>query len=532
MNSTPPTQPRFGIQGPVLAFSDPWSPEASEAILRTGTGIPIASQDASASPEALLKALADLGADVYLHHVIPEDAGQMRMLRDLADAGIDVVLGNEYGNINGPFTEGYNRYDPPADLVREAAKSGILAGVLYDEPEHLQIHADQYRHDAYLPHLGSGEGGAEAAIAAIDDSVRGIVSDVRRAAEVDVPVLAEHVFPVFFHTLAAAGMTPAPKVMKESFSALQLGTALGAAKQYSRGLWTCVDLWGPDIGPWTTRAPGFPGHSPAEFASALRMAYLFAPDCLYVENIDVLVRHHGGGVFDDTEFGEVWREFRKDFVPRHPLTWSHREAVADIALVHAEDSDFGRGERPFGDRSAAAPESARSVFEAWNVLTHGSSPVGGSSLHIPGYDFPRHRLNGTPRSEFPLEAGSDTQSRMHGLFQPSRGVLAFDEHVRDEHLGDPDLVVVAGSRLPEETRGMLRRRAERGTTVVIAEWLAGGLRSADGWHVYQSLDDVHEVIEAHRGRSDEWTQRFGDVEVRVTAADAHGETLHFHVSGA
>ena len=254
-----------------------------------------------------------------------------------------------------------------------------------------------------------------------------------------MPVLAEQVFPVMFHTLARAGMTPAPKVMKESFQPLQLGTALGAAVQYDRELWICADLWGPDIGPWLTRAPGFPGHSPAEFASALRLAYLFAPTRLFVENIDVLVRHRGSGAFERTAHGEVWREFVRDFVPRHPLHWSHRDARADIALVHADDSDFGRGHRPFGNRDATAPATSRSVFAAWHALSHGQLPDHGSCLHIPGYDFPRHELDAVPRSQFPLEAGAAAQTHLHGLFQATRSVLVFDEHVRSDQLADAGL---------------------------------------------------------------------------------------------
>src|SRR5688572_16726979 len=39
------SRPSLGIQGPVVAFHDPWAGDASDAVMRTGTGIPIASQD-------------------------------------------------------------------------------------------------------------------------------------------------------------------------------------------------------------------------------------------------------------------------------------------------------------------------------------------------------------------------------------------------------------------------------------------------------------------------------------------------------
>ena len=54
--------------------------------------------------------------------------------------------------------------------------------MLYDEPEHLQIHADQYRTDAHLPHFGQTAGlDAEDAIGVIDATVRAIVRDVDAA---------------------------------------------------------------------------------------------------------------------------------------------------------------------------------------------------------------------------------------------------------------------------------------------------------------------------------------------------------------
>lgn len=542
---TRPSTPRLGVQAPVVAFDDPWAEGRTDSLMRTGTGVVIASQDPPPTPADLIAALQDLGAEFYVHHVIPGQDDNSRLIADLKAAGIGLVLGNEYGNINGPFAEGANRYDVSGELIADAAGSGVLAGVLYDEPEHLQIHAGQYRKDAFLPHFGDTTGmTAPEAIAVIEDSVGAIVSRVDAAARPtsagSVPVLAEHVFPNMFHVFARAGMTPAPKVMKESFQPLQLTTALGAAIQYRRQLWLCVDLWGPDIGPWFTRAPGLPGHSPAEFASALRMAYLFAPTALFVENIDTLVTHDSGG-FLKTEFGEVWSRFVREYIPATPVTWSHDQARADIVLIHAEDSDFGRHTQPFGNRLATAPAEASSVFEAWHLLSHGSIPAHGSCQHIPGYENPpRALLNSIPRSDFPLAAGADEQTRVHGLFHAARNVLVFDEHVRSVQLGDPALILVVGSRLPRATLKMLRSRAESGATVVIAEWLAADpwrrtQRVGSGrWVVFATLmdHDVQEACAPHLGSTDEWIQRFGDTEIRFTPGDAHGETLGIEITRA
>lgn len=531
-------RPRLGVQGPVVAWSDPWSPELSETVMRTGTGRAIASQDLPVEPQAFIETLTDLGADFYVHHVLP-GADDSAMFRDLAAAGVDVVLGNEYGNINGPHTAGTNRFDIPAETIRAAAQAGCLAGVVYDEPEHLQINAAQYLREAFLPHFGATDGTTpDEALAIIVGTARRIVDEVAATTSAPVPVLAEHVFPVLFHALARAGMTPAPKVMKESFQPLQLATALGASVQYDRQLWICADLWGPDIGPWFTRAPGFPGHSPAEFASALRMAYFFSPDALFLENIDPLLRHRGAGVFARTEFGDVWQEFVREFVPAHPLDWHHREAVADIALIHADDSDFGRAERPFGNRRATAPETSRSIFAAWHLISHGSIPAHGSCLHAPGYEFPRRRLDDLPRTDFPLTRGASRASETHGLFHAARSVLVFDETVDDARLGDPELIIVAGSRLPTATAAMVRGRAEAGAVVAIASWLTPrewrrSDRVGSGrWIAFDDLlsPETADELTPFLGARDLWTQRFGSREVRIRAADAQGIELAFEVA--
>jgi hypothetical protein len=533
-------RPRLGIQGPVVAWQDPWARAASDEIMRTGTGVPIVSQDPTPTGRQFLFELSDLGADFYVHHVVPGEEGFDELLSDSSRAGVDIVLGNEYGNINGPYIDATNRYDVPVDTLKRAAHAGVLAGVLYDEPEHLQINAGQYRHDDFLPHFGATDGmDADRSIATIDQTVREIVRDIDAAAP-GTPVLAEHVFPVLFHTLARAGMTPTPKVMKESFQPLQLGTALGASLQYGRDLWICADLWGPDIGPWFTRAPGLPGHSPEEFASALRMAYLFAPTAIFVENVDVLSRHLGQGRFARTEFGEVWAEFTRDFVPRHRLAWSFRDAVADIAIIHAEDSDFGRGERPFGNRRATPPEAARTVFQAWHLISHGSIPAHGSCMHIDGIAFPRHGLDDIPQSDFPLERAGMVATTSHGLFHPTRSVLAFDEHVEAAVLGDPGLILAVGSRMPAATLALLRARADEGATVVIADrlvpaqWRTSEAIGAGRWVATPDLlgDDVREAIAPLLGPQNTWTQRFGGNEVRFAPADATGTALEFEIADA
>lgn len=538
-------QPRLGVQGSVLAWLDPWAPSSSKTTMRTGTGRIYPPQDPTPDPEAFAAVLKEMGVQFYLHHVFPSLEGHEELLRSMERAGLELCLGNEYGNINGPWVDGTNRYDVPDDAIAPAARTGRLIGLLYDEPAHLQINASQYRKDGWFPHWGVTDGlGLEEAYKSVLEAARRRVEHVRALLSKlgldpeSAPLVAEHVFPVLFHTHARAGMALCPKVMKESFQPLQLGTALGAAKEYGRALWICADLWGPDAGPWFTRIAGFPGHSPEEFASALRMGYLMGPTHLFVENVDVLLRFTGER-FERTAFGEVWEEFARRFVPENPLTWSHLEADPDIAIIHSDDSNYGQNQRLFGDRRSD-PARSESIFHVWHRISHGTIPAHGSCMHIPGFDFPRHRLRkAVPVEAFPLSEGCGPQlaGSMHPLFYPVNNALAFDEHVRAEQLGSAKLVFLAGTRSSDGAIGAALAQAEKGACVVAAEWLLPpSLRTTKrvGEGLWLAVDDflsgaVAEAIAPHLGPSDCWMQRFGDVEVRIRPADASGFTLDFEV---
>jgi hypothetical protein len=540
-------QPRLGLQGPTVSWLDPWAGEASSHIMRTGTGSVLPPQDPTPEPEAFIHAMQQLGAEFYVHHELPNSPSQSAMISDAVSHGLDIVLGNEYGNINGPYVEGTNRYDVPDTVVLEAARSGKLIGLLYDEPEHLQINADQYRKDGFYPHWGTTEGLSLAqAEGKVTDAVGARVSHVASLFEHNelnsarVPLISEHVFPVMFHTMARGGMVLCPKVMKESFQSLQLSSALGAAKQYNRQMWICADLWGPDTGPWFIRTPGLPGHSPEEYASALRLSYWMAPTHLFTENIDALLRYENSR-FLKTEFGEVWDEFARKFVPEHPLEWSHSEANADIVFIHADDSNYGQNERLYGNRQLRAEDASQSVFHVWHLLSHGTIPAHGSCMHIPGYSFPRHELKAnTAADQFPLKEGIpfDAEQRVHSLFDPMNNVLVFDETVTAQQLGQPKLIVVAGSRISAETLTAVRSQAESGATVIIASWLTPALWGSSGpvgsgnWLVtgnFLTDERVHETMLPFLGSKDCWMQRFGNTELRIYRGDSRGFTLDFEI---
>lgn len=536
-------RPRLGIQGPVLGWNDPWNRAGSERIMRTGTGKMIPSQEPDVEPETYMAALKELGAEFYVHHLFPDLQELPALIEDCRKFGIRLVVGNEYGNINGPWREGTNRYDVPVEVVQTLVGSGMLEALLYDEPEHLQINAAQYRKGEWFPHWGNLQAdNMHEAHGRFVERVRAELAPLSEALGAARPVLSEQVFPVLFHAQARAGMTPAPKIMKESFHPLQLGTALGAAKQYGRALWICADLWGPDTGPWLTRLSGFPGHSPAEFASALRLAYHMGPSHLFAENIDGLLRTGEGSRLEATEFGEEWLRFVRDYVPAHPLPYDHRQARANIAIIHSDDGNYGQNERPFGIRELPMPERSQSIFHAWRLVTHGAVPVHGSCLHIPGYSFPRHALQfGEPSAQYPLREGVPAErygEPIHPLFQPANGVLAFDAYATAEAIGSPRLIVLAGSYISDGTLAACVKLAEQGSAVIACEWLLpeelrmprrfGG---GGSWLPVDSLlgEAAREHAAPYLGSDKLWRQSFGEHAVRISPADEKGFSLHIEI---
>lgn len=536
-------RPRFGIQGPVLGLNDPWNRAGSDRIMRTGTGRLIPAQDPDVSPEQFMIGLKQLGVEFYVHHLFPDAEELESLIEDSRKHQIKLVIGNEYGNINGPWADGTNRYDVPLHIVQKLSDSGQLEALQYDEPEHLQINASQYRKEEWLPHWGNIE--ADQLRQAHDQlviNVRDSLSELADALPDGQPILSEQVFPTLFHAHARAGLTPAPKMMKESFQTLQLATALGAAKQYNKGLWICSDLWGPDVGPWSTRTAGFPGHSPEEFAAALRLGYHMSPSHLFVENIDGLIRNHEQLGMLTTEFGEVWKEFLQDYVPQHPLDYSHLQADPDIVIIHSDDSNYGQNERPFGIRELTMPEHSQSLFHAWHLVTHGTIPTHGSCLHIPGYSFPRHKLQfGKEPVQYPLWEGVAQEmygQPIHPLFQPANNVLVYDAYATAETIGKPSLVIIAGSYISEETLHACYQLAEQGACVIAGEWLlppdlrhSRKFDSGGAWGPVESLlgDTAFEYAAPYLGSSRLWKQRFGDYTVHIAPSDQQGFTLDIEV---
>ena len=301
---------RFGIQGSVMGWDDPWHYRLCKKYMRTGERQYFPSQDPRPSSKQFVDFIKELGVDFYVHQAMPQKDEITEFIKDIENLDMPFMLGNEYGSINMVNNVECNRYDTPVENVNEAVETGKFLGIIYDETEHLQLHPDIYADNPVLnpelkgkyyqwtPTEGKTAENIESELVKSVNNVKENYGDC-------VDLFSEQVFPVMYHLLARGGMNPCPKVMKEEFQSVQISTALGAAKQYKRKLGICVDLWGPDVGDWFTRILGFPGHSPEEFKSALEFSYLLGPDMLFVENADPL-GHFDGKQFNKTEFATIY----------------------------------------------------------------------------------------------------------------------------------------------------------------------------------------------------------------------------------
>ena len=539
----------IGIQGGVMGWDDPWHPELCKKFARTGERQYFASQDATPPVDEFIKFIKELGVDFYMHHVMPEPDEINSFIDSMANYDMNFIMANEYGNINRFKTSGTNRYDIPEECVKKAVQTGRFMGLLYDESEHLQLHPFMYSsiniHEDALKSFDQQWANTDGKnLQEIEDSVVEAVK--KRICDYggNVSLFSEHVFPVMYHAFARGGFNPCPKVLKEEFQSLQLSSALGAAKQYGRKMGICVDLWGPDAGHWFTRIWGFPGHCPAEYKSGLELAYLMGPDFLFTENIDPLA-YYKQGRFSRTEFGDIFEEFIKKFIPSRPRPYNHTMVEADIAIIRSDDSDIsiygsmgGRG--LYGSLELKGDEKTQSVFKVFNLLSHGTIPDNGITYFLPQFRFPAGNYQRTPEniSKLPLVKGvSDCNEYSHTMFYPMRNAVVFDERVTSEALGNPGLIILAGSRMTSQCLKAVAERVRDGATCIAAGWLMPeGMNNSrkDGqgkWIITENFCDdlVKEAVKLYVGSEKCWSQRFGNHEVRFYNPSGDGVTLEHEI---
>lgn len=523
----------IGIQGGVMGWDDPWGPALCKEFMRTGEQQWFPAQDPTPSVAEQNDALVSLGADFFLWHAIPSDKAISKFLND--PPPMPVLIGNEYGNINAMWQAGTNRYDVP---LPQATPN--LMGMLYDEAEYLQLHHDIYANGCFdgLYQWTDPNG----------KDLMQIESDIAQAAATitqkysPLPIFGEYASPVLHHSLAQGGINPCPKLLKETFSAIQLATGLGAAMQYGRKFGVCVNLWGQDVGEWFTRLWGFPAHSPTEFASALRLAYLHAPDMMFVENIDILMRFTDSG-FLKTEFGEEFLRFKRDFAPQHTLPYSWRDFLPHTVIVRGDEitvNEMGNldGSGSYGQKKPVLPAHNRSVYDAFRLVTHGSTLHNSLTYIAPQIEYPsgRFKRNDMTLAQLPLIDGvkPEDATHVHTLFVPMSSCAVFDRYAGVDAYCQPELIILCNTELSEKCKASVDRCVENGAVCICTPPVAKQFShkgKAKGWQICETLYCTHARQAAERfvGEKDSYKMDFTTHSIVAAPIGGDPNNLDFEI---
>ena len=523
---------KFGVQGPVIAWDDPWHGESCKTLLRTGERKWFPSQDIAPQAHEFLKFIRDkLGVDFYVHHVMPCDAEIQAFIEDIGDCGMDFIIGNEYGNVNRVATQGTNRYDIPKRLVEKAKATGHFLGLLYDETEHLQINNTIYQSD---PEVFQWVNPGRKTLAETESE---LVDNVRSLVELyDCDVYAEVLFSTMYHAFNRGGMLISPKALQVLRQPFEFAVALGALKQYQKKWMITADIWGTDVGRWFTRLWGLPGHSVAEFESALKMSFYLAPDLLFVENCDGLAYSDSHGLHL-TEFGQAYCDFIAWARGVH-LPYTSREFSPSTAVIRSEDGVFSAkgtftGAGPYGSHYLKNDEKTNSIFSVMHMLSHGTMDRTSSLMYMTGEDMPH---NAWPRDEqtlktFPRKDGTGgVETHAHKLFYPLNNVGVFDSFSSFRDIGGAEFIVVCGSRISHETAEAVMQCAAEGKTVLAADWFREQLNCPQITFVSDFESEMAKRVAApFLGKPTEWNVRFGNYLLRITDPTNDGIRLRFDI---
>jgi hypothetical protein len=518
--------------------------------------------------DAFWEAVKELGAEqVNFNSLIPithlGDRNSQAMREKLAalDAaarkhGMRYTIGLEHPNFvsSAEITPGVNEYahsdgrhfwllrrewiDPLLDQPTD--REGLQA-IVYDEAEHMQLSNNKYANskaDFDQPFFVNTHG------MSIETAYERLVEESRRIRVEQYgnrfQLNTEQVWPDLFHIFARAGWTATPKFLKEHFTPVVASVALSAAVQYQDGgsrFWVSPDLWG---------VLGYPGHSPEALRSALLMGYWLGAECVYVENLDYPGRLKGGAaaepgpmhpeaepggsllIWEDantyrlTPYGEVYRWFARDYLPKQSRTVDWRTYRPRVAIIRLPDGGWGQfgdetgsveaasRNRLLGNREMPLDEPASEWLHVWPILTHGVLRAGAISYNNP-FVYPE-----------PMD-----------FFVPIDSVGVFDHLVRGSVLDSVRCFIVCGHALSRETFDDICWRVEKGDAVCIisrrlyepyanARANSNSDRLAGDWLVVDSFTDpaVGEALQPFLGPSDQARYTFADQIVSFHKSDA------------
>ena len=485
-------------------------------------------------PAPVKSALQDIGINYVNYYVVSgqhDTQGNARTVNN-AMMGLCKDLGLD-------FSIACHHIDPPDACVREAALEGgeRFRGVVFDELEHCRLM------NSYAPTPLADYKSFTSLEDAFDKTQQGYRELKQKFESLNSSVTATHMWPVLTHTAAHEGFTVCAKICKETYSAVQLAMAIGAAKQYGADLWVDCDLWFWDL---------IPGHTPEEFRSNLLLAYWLGADLTYVEGCGYNLKPAGKqgipfslmtmareDTYQLTPHGEVLRWFCKDYVPGHPRTWTFRDVKPDIAIVRYEDTCHGQRytadwpDRLYGCDSLTSDADTEAWLGIWNLLTFGKTGRDGLSL-FKAWVRPSGYERGVQKGVAVSYQSRPVQADIHRFFVPLNGVVVYDHTVGYAALKDIPLIFVTGKHLSEKTALAVKRCVQDGATCVMwgplakqhgyPDWELGTRVVKDGAGKLVLAEDfgfreVYQEIKGMIGRPDEIRYRFGDYKVvlrRVT----------------
>ncbi|GMU23820.1 MAG: hypothetical protein AMXMBFR13_38980 [Phycisphaerae bacterium] len=491
---------------------------------------------------AFFRALDDLGARFVSTHFWPvSNAGQDNAARtgdrfaalDAAfrkhncEYAINVELSNWLTRLEitpgvneFEHSNGTHRWDLRMDWLapllppKKPGKPALIA-ITYDECEHMLLSNNRFSNAPKStfdkPYLVPTHG------LPLEAAYDRLVAEARRIREEHYAGLVrpqtEQVWPDLFHLFARAGWIVTPKLLKENISPVVMSIALGAAIQYEdegATLWASPDLW--------HRNHGYPGHSPQALRSALLLGYWLGAETVYVENLDFpkwtkrhplaelegsLIAWSSPEEYRLTAYGEVVREFYREYVPAHPRAIGWQNYDPRVAIIRLPDGGWGQfspepgpGEvesrnRLLGNRDMPLDEPASEWLHVWPILTHGVARPGAISINNPRI-YPQ---------------GLDD------FFAPIDSVAVFDHHVTAKHLRNVDCLIVCGHALSSESFTAIRERVAAGATCIIARRLYNRHAKADlpgDWLVVDDFKDprVAETLQPFIGRPEVARFRF------------------------
>ena len=482
---------------------------------------------------AMASAFEKMGFDFLMSHLYVggETTCVSGLISWAEQTGHDFILNQECASRPKGDPKFYRKpglfFQPSPDLLSLATNGNHLLGVCYDEAEHWVNQGVWItgRQGPFAPHFHDAEG--ETLAQAYEGNLFNLQTLMRRNyssfatpanGKASPIVCTEHVFPAMFHVFARAGISPLPKFLKETVTPVTAAMALGCVREYGTQYWPCLDLWGPRAAPRV-----FPCHTPQELADALLFAYWTGAPRAYVENInyqDSLYSVTNGEV-RLSAWGEVVRQFRHDYLPKHPRTFRAEEFAPETIIIRFPDTDWGQIKTGctrlclYGESNLKPDEQTRYWLRIWRVISHGTIPKAGLNWNA-GFKIP------------------------YRLFFPANNVAVYDHLASDPRLfASAKLVFLTGKEISADCLQTLTALVNRGLTVVTPAHLApAGLGLGSGevmkkiasgsgcWIITDQVDhpDVVAELRPFLGSPDQMRFVFGQAEI-VFRTDEKGGLL-------